>query len=402
MQSDRDQTLKYLIAPSAYKGFFSPLEVANAIADGVRNCSTDNIVSLAPIADGGDGTIEALQIATNGGLHEWEVSGPLGEPVTAFWLTLGENGSTAEELHVEAKTAYPTSIANSNRDTTLSLCVLELASACGLAYIEPDHVSAMDANTIGAGQLIAHCYEKGYRNIVLAVGGSASTDGGTGILTALGARFYDINCAPLRPGGRYLHAIQSIDLSNLERFSDLRLRVATDVTNPLLGNQGAARIFAPQKGASLAEVELLEEGLSNFADVIEKTTSCSARHLPGSGAAGGVPFGLTLALNAEIIPGFKWITSLVRLEEKVKQSDIVISAEGSLDSQSISGKATGEIARLCKNFNKRLWVVPGRVEEGIDWKAQGIERVLAAANAGCYATLADIENATIQLCVNAE
>ncbi len=390
--------MKYLIAPSAYKGFFSPLEVANAIADGVRKCSADNIVSLAPIADGGDGTIEAIQIATNGKLHKLEVSGPLGEPVTAFWLTLEEREST-ERLPTEVKTTYSYSRFNSSHDTTLSLCVLELASACGLAYIEPDHVSALDSNTVGAGQLIAHCYESGYRNIVLAVGGSASTDGGTGILTALGAKFFDVNGAQLRPGGRYLHAIQSIDLSSLAKHSDLRLRVATDVINPLLGPQGAARIFAPQKGATVAEVELLENGLSNFADVLEQTTRGSARHLQGAGAAGGVPFGLTLALDAEIIPGFEWITSLIRLEEKIKEADIVITAEGSLDSQSMSGKATGEIAQLCKTFNKHLWVVPGRVEKCINWKDYGVERVLAtAADEGTYATLADIKNAALQLC----
>lgn len=389
--------MKYLIAPSAYKGFFSPLQVAHAIADGVRKCSPNNIISLAPIADGGDGTIEALQIATGGELHQLEVSGPLGEPVTALWLTIDEPSFRAGSKNEPKETAF-FSNAKSKQDTSPTLCVLELASACGLAYIVPERLNALDANTAGVGQLISHCYAKGYRNIVLAVGGSASTDGGSGILTALGAKFYDKNGLQLPPGGRYLHAIRSIDLSSTIEYSNLRLRVATDVTNPLLGEQGAARIFAPQKGASLADVELLEAGLSHYADVLEQTTGKSARDIHGSGAAGGVPFGLTLALNAKIIPGFQWITSIVRLEEKVKESDIIISAEGSLDSQSMSGKATGEIARMCKYFKKRFWVVSGRIEPGVDWQVLGVERAIAAAPEGNYATLPDICKATIQVC----
>jgi len=320
-----------------------------------------------------------LQIATGGELNSLIVQGPIGEPVTAIWLTLKKHHIGTENKNDLA-------------------AVLELASACGLAYIAPDRLAALDAHTFGVGQLIEHCYQKGFRNIVLAVGGSASTDGGTGILTALGALLLDKDGKPVSPGGRGLHAIHSVDLSALERYHELQIQVATDVTNHLLGENGAANIFGPQKGASAADVKELDAGLLNFANVLERTTGKQARHLNGAGAAGGVPFGLALALNAEIIPGFDWISSLINLEEDVKQSDIVLSAEGCLDSQSVSGKASGQLARMCIQYGKRFRIIAGQIEDGVDWTAHGVEQVIAAAPPGRYASLQDISDATVKIC----
>jgi len=382
--------VRYLVTPSAYKGSFSPTQIANAITDGIKRFHPNSEVILAPIADGGDGTIEALKVGTGGAVHAINVQGPTGQQVTANWLEVDQAPDTDEDfsfVHLDARKSKP-------------LAVAELASACGLAYIAPDELAPLDSNTIGAGEVLKHLIAAGHRNVVLAVGGSASTDGGTGILHALGARFFDTEGNAVPPAGRSLLNIKSVDLSALQVWKrGLRLRVATDVVNPLLGADGAAAIFAPQKGASPADVELLENGLRNLADVLESHTGKLARDLAGSGAAGGVPFGLALALDAEIIPGFRWIASLLDLDAKMRNADVVISAEGRLDSQSVSGKATGELAQMCKERNKPLWVVPAIVQPNIYWPTFGIEEVRASAHDGKLATIEDVADAAYQLCL---
>jgi glycerate kinase len=385
--------LRYLVTPSAYKGSFTPSEIACAISDGIQRFDSAGEVVLAPIADGGDGTIEALQIGTGGTIHKIDVHGPVGDLVTASWLEI--------EAENVPKTDDDFSFAHPDDEKAQSpLAVVELASACGLAYVsKPDRVSALNANTAGAGEVIQECYERGFRNIVLAVGGSASTDGGMGILSALGAVFFDNKGNRLRPNGGNLHEIASIDLTGLSRWkSELKLRVATDVINPLLGDEGAARIFAPQKGASSADVEHLDRGLRHYADLLEKSTGKLARNLLGAGAAGGVPFGLAIGLDAQIIPGFRWIANVLNLESKIRMSDIVISAEGKLDTQSISGKAAGELAGMCKQFEKRFWMIPAIVETGVDWPMLGVERVEPSAQPNSLASLEDVSNAAFQLC----
>jgi len=381
-----DIFLRYLVAPSAYKGFFSPAQIANAIGEGIRRADPTGEVVLAPIADGGDGTIEALHVSTGGVIHSAEVTGPTRQKVVASWLSL------QPDLVPEQENVY------SMVETNEPLAVAELASACGLAYLIPDRLAALDATTRGAGEVLQECKKAGYKNIVLAVGGSASTDGGIGILGALGARFFDQFDMDVAPCGRHLKDIVAVDLSACEEWKrDVRLRVATDVVNPLLGQNGAARIFAPQKGASQADVELLEQGLSNFADVLESQTDKLARGLMGAGAAGGVPFGLAVALDAEIIPGFRWIASLLGLETKVRNADIVVSGEGRLDSQSLSGKATGELANMCKTHGKPFYAIPALEEPDVDWPAHGVQKVLASAPPGQIASLADVTERAYEL-----
>ncbi|MBX3076255.1 glycerate kinase [Candidatus Obscuribacterales bacterium] len=382
--------MRYLVTPSAYKGSFSPAQIANAISDGIKRFDPDSELVLAPIADGGDGTIEALRVGTGGVVHTLDVQGPTGQEVTAQWLEVEQSPNTDEDfsfVHPDERKSKP-------------LAVAELASACGLAYLAPQDLAPLDSTTVGAGEVLKHLIAAGHRNVVLAVGGSASTDGGTGILHAMGARFFDTEGNALPPAGRSLPNIKSVDLSALQVWKHgLRLRVATDVINPLLGADGAAAIFAPQKGASPADVELLENGLRNLADVLESHTGKLARDLTGAGAAGGVPFGLAVALDAEIIPGFRWIASLLDLDAKVQNADVVISAEGSLDSQSVSGKATGELAQMCKDRNKPLWVIPAIMQPDIHWPTFGIAKVKASAHDGNLATIEDVADAAYQLCL---
>jgi glycerate kinase len=336
---------KILVAPSAYKGTLDADQLAQAIASGVRSVQPETLIVCAPIADGGDGTLAAIHAGAGGTFETVEVMGALGDPHAARWLKLDE------------------------------LAIVELASASGIAAISPERLRALDAHTIGTGQVIMHCLERGMKDVVICVGGSASTDGGAGLLSALGARFLDRYGNPLVAGGGALLQVASCDLHMLNRWSDVRFRVATDVTSPLLGASGAAEVFAPQKGASQAQVMWLDAALAKFADVLEKASGRIERSTPGSGAAGGTAFGLACALGAEIMPGFAWLSRLLRLEEKIAASDLVITAEGRLDHQSIEGKATGELAKLCLAHGKPLWVVPAIVEPNLDWRRHHIALV---------------------------
>lgn len=355
-----------LVAPTAYKGTLSPSAAAAAMVSGLQDAGIASVVP-APLADGGDGTVESLHMAVGGQLEKLVVTGPLGQPVQATWLRLAD------------------------------LAVIELASASGLALVGPDTLEPLAAHTIGTGQLLASCLASGMGQIVVAAGGSASTDGGTGALRALGARFLDAQANELPPGGGALVRLSACDLDALERWAGkARILVATDVTNPLLGKRGAARVYAPQKGASAEQVELLELALKRLADVLERQTGCRARRLPGSGAAGGTAFGLVCALAAEIIPGFKWLSALTGLESKVASADLVITGEGRLDEQSLSGKVIGELAALCRKHRKRLWALPARVQPGIDWSYFAIERVLPVARGAEPVSASDIRRAARQ------
>jgi glycerate kinase len=359
---------KILVAPTAYKGTLSPAEVAEAIAAGVRDAAGNADIVLAPVADGGDGTIESLHMARGGTVHKLAVRGPLSEPAQAAWLEIND------------------------------LAVIELANASGLALVPPDRLRPLSAHTEGTGEVLAHCVASGVPNIVVAVGGSASTDGGTGALRSLGARFLDADGQDLGAGGGGLTRLHSCDLSGLNRWLNATcIRVATDVTNPLLGPAGAAGIFAPQKGADAEQVELLEAALGRLADVLESATGRRSRDLPGAGAAGGTAFGLACALGAEIIPGFRWIADLTQLEMKVKEADLIITGEGRLDRQSLSGKVIGELAAICRCHNKPLYVLPALAEDNVDWQNFGIAAVTPLATGSERISGKDISTAATAL-----
>jgi glycerate kinase len=355
---------RVLVAPSAYKGTLDANQVAQAIASGVRSVKPETLIVCGPIADGGDGTLAAIHAGAGGMFETVPVVGALGDPLTARWLKLDQ------------------------------LAIVELASASGIADIDPERLRALDAHTIGTGQVIMHCLERGMKDVVICVGGSASTDGGAGLLSALGAHFLDRDGNPLVAGGGALLQIDACDLHMLARWRDVRFRVATDVTSPLLGVSGAAEVFAPQKGANSAQVILLDTALAKYADVLEKCSGRLMRFTPGSGAAGGTAFGLACALGAEIMPGFAWLSRLLRLEEKIADTDLVITAEGCLDHQSITGKATGELAKLCLAHDKPLWVVPAVVDPNLNWRRHHIELV-APTSKGCQAASFSTVSSTV-------
>ena len=364
-----------MIAPAAYKGSFSPIELCFAIKCGITEVLPDASCLLLPLADGGDGTVESLHHLVGGELIEEKVihllSQDKNDSVRCHWLKL--EGSEA----------------GGHKETT---AIIELASASGIAHLDKENLSSMTAHTRGTGQVLKGVLTRGLKKVVLTVGGSASTDGGMGILYELGARFRDSNGQELVPCGEQLEHIASIELDGLpDLASKIDLQIVTDVTNPLCGPNGAARVYGPQKGADKEQVRLLDQGLAHYADILEKVSGRRARQLPGAGAAGGVPFGLVCALDARIESGFLWYKNITGMEAHIKDCDIVIGAEGFLDSQSIQGKGTGELAKLCARFEKPLWLVPARADHQIDWLEHHVERVKETCNNGKIATLADVQ-----------
>lgn len=359
-------SMRVLIAPTAFKGTLTPAEVARAMEAGVNeyaNLMHANIyIDLLPIADGGDGTIESLSISLGGKTHQLQVSGALDEKRTAQWLELD------------------------------NLAVVELASACGIAGLKL--TNAMAAHTRGLGSVIKNVLETAnLKNIVVALGGSASTDGGTGALYELGAKFFDSDGQEIVPaGGQSLFQISKCDLSPaLAALGSKSLSIATDVDNQLLGKNGAAAVFGPQKGATRQQVIELDAALEHFADVLEKGTGNYCRTRKGAGAAGGTAFGLATALNAKIISGFFWLSDMVKLRERIAESDLVISGEGKVDESSVQGKVIGSINELCRKQGKPLFVLAGKIAR--DFTHSSLEDAsLVEVNAkGEFATADDLK-----------
>lgn len=319
---------------------------------------------LLPIADGGDGTIDAFYRAIGGLIHRVSVEGPDGATVVAPWLEFGE------------------------------LAIVELAAASGLSLLQ-GRLQPVHAHTKGTGQVIRACVESGLKNIVVCVGGSASTDGGAGLLTALGAKFWKRNGESIVLGASELSLIAGCNLRDaVDMVKAQSLAVAVDVSNPLLGNQGAAAIYGPQKGADAELVKELDHALQHYADALEMATSRQLRNMPGTGAAGGTAFGVACGLGAEIVSGFDWMSTLIGLEDRVTEADIVITGEGQLDDQSFYGKAIGRLAAICKKHKKPLIAIPAIADTSCNWPKLGLHTVVCAAKPGDYATLADVTNAT--------
>lgn len=360
--------MNFLVAPCAYKGTFSPIELAESISQAIVDFDSTAKTSLLPLADGGDGTIQSLAYALGGKLIERAVTGPSGKPVDSKWLYLLPKG----------KSEY--------------VGIIELASASGINYLSETELDALNCQTRGLGQLIQSCLSTDVKEIYITVGGSASTDGGTGVLSELGVQFLDKNNNVLKPCGANLDKIVSIETNSLDpRIEGRSIFIVTDVNNPLCGDNGAAYIYGPQKGADEKQVKLLDDGLKKYASVVESKTGKSLSQKPGAGAAGGVPFGLASIIDASIINGFEWFKDMVDLENQINRADIIITAEGYLDAQTLSGKAIGQLAKLTGKHKKRLWVFPARFEESIDWSKYGIETVCATASSA-QAELEDIKS----------
>lgn len=324
-------------------------------------------IDLLPLADGGDGTVEAIHIACGGDMHVQLVHGAFDEERLAVWLDL--------------------------KDTV----IVELASACGISGLS--NLDALAAHTRGLGEIIRLSIEKtNPKEIFVMLGGSASTDGGSAALAEMGAKFFDSNGAIVIPqGGVDLQRIHSCDLSALSKIRHAcKMKVATDVANPLLGPYGAARIFGPQKGADEQEVVFLEESLAKFADLLESAVGASYREIAGSGAAGGTAFGLACAFGAEIVSGFEFIARQVDLLRRVTEADIVLSAEGRIDRSSLFGKVTGSLLKECEKLQKPLYLLAARVDQDLERNRAGTQ-IIQVVPDGRFAESADISSAVFEL-----
>jgi len=321
------------------------------MAEGARHAAPEASIEMIPLADGGDGTIEALYAGAGGKVEEMPVTGALGEPETAVWLSMSDTA------------------------------VVELASACGIAKLTGRALKPLEAHTYGLGQVIKSVVElHRFRRIVIAVGGSASTDG-----------------REVGLGGGNLGKVASCDVSAIKDWArDLRMEIATDVHNPLTGPDGAARIFAAQKGAIDSDIEKLESNLVHYARVLGAATGRADYKTPGTGSAGGTAFGLASAFGAHIVSGFAFVKEILNLESKLEKADLIITGEGKLDGQTISGKAIGELLKLTRSMHRDLIAVPAVVSNQSGDALRGFKTVVAASHSDQLASFDDIARATAE------
>ncbi|KUI28220.1 glycerate kinase [Mycobacterium sp. IS-1496] len=322
--------MKIVLAPDSFKESMSAAQAIDAMRDGVRAALPDAECVGVPMADGGEGTVDAVVDALDGERVTVEVADALGRPVPATY------GYVAGRR----------------------LAVIEMAAAAGLELIATAQRDVLRASTFGVGQLIAHALDRGAGEFLIGLGGSATNDGGAGMLTALGVRLYDAAGAPLPPGGAALTDLDRIDLDGLDpRLSDVRIQLACDVTAPLLGPTGASAVFGPQKGASAADVTRLEAALTRFAAVAHAAQA----ETPGAGAAGGLGFALLEFLGATSRPGVEVVAETVGLEQALRGAAWVFTGEGGVDAQTLMGKTPFGVAQIAARTGARVAIFAGRV-----------------------------------------
>lgn len=349
--------MKILIAPDSYKGCLSAAGVAQAMAFGCRTAleamgrNPEGRLVAIPLADGGEGTVEALVTATGGKIIYHTATGPCGSPVQGFYGILGD-GETA---------------------------VVEVAAASGLTLVPAEQRNPMLTTSLGTGELIRAVLDKGISKLLIGLGGSATNDGGMGILSALGVKFLDGQGQPLQGRGTDLLQVTALDTRGLDpRLDDLEMILACDVTNPFHGPQGAAFVYAPQKGADSKTVRLLDEGLDNLAGVFRRQMGVDVQAIPGAGAAGGIGGGLTAVLGAKFRPGIEVVMEAARLTETLPQVELVLTGEGRTDRQTAYGKAPVGLAQLAAAYGKPVVCLSGSLGEGYpEVLNQGISAVFS-------------------------
>ena len=344
--------MKIVIAPDSFKESLSAPEVAQAIARGWLAVYPDAEIALCPMADGGEGTVDAVLAATGGERRELTVQGPLATQVQAHWGWLGDGTA-----------------------------VIEMAAASGLHWVPSAQRDARVTSSYGTGELIRAALDAGATRIILGLGGSATNDGGSGLLRALGARFLDAGGNELRPGGAALAKLQRVDLSALDaRLHDVQVDVAADVDNPLCGPRGASAVFGPQKGANPAQVEELDAALARMAEVVSEALGEDFSNFPGVGAAGGLGFAAKAFFDARFRPGVELVAELSGLAEAVAGADLVITGEGRLDAQSLHGKTPVGVARVAQAQGVPVIALAGSLGDGYQQvREAGIEAAFSLA-----------------------
>lgn len=327
--------MKILLAPDSFKGSLSSKNVCNALKEGIKKVIDVDVIE-APIADGGEGTVESFINLKGGKIINAYVTGPVGEKIKAFYGIL--NDGTA---------------------------VIEIAAAAGLYLIPESLRNPLKTTTYGVGELIKLALDQGCRKFIIGIGGSGTNDGGAGMAQALGIKFIDNYGKDIDFGGGNLDKIAKIDISGIDnRLYESEFIIASDVDNPLFGKNGASYIFGKQKGATDEMIKILDDNLKHYAKVIKNTFGKDISDVSGAGAAGGLGFGLMAILNAKIRSGIEIIIDAANLEDKIKYSDIVITGEGNTDYQIVFGKALSGVAKLAQKYGKPVIVLSGGLGEG--------------------------------------
>lgn len=327
--------MKIVIAVDSFKGCLSSSSIANAVEEGIQNTLPGCEMIKVPIADGGEGTVDALVDATQGKIITIPVHNPLMQPIQASYGMTGD-GQTA---------------------------IIEMSAASGLDLIPLRPGNVMDTTTYGTGEMIADAIERGCRNFIIGVGGSATNDAGTGMMQALGVRFTDEMGNEVEKGGKSLSSIRHIDTQNqLPELQDCTFHIATDVTNPFYGPQGAACIFGPQKGGNEEQIKALDKGMEHLAELIFETTGKEIGHLPGAGAGGGMGGGCVAFLQANISPGIELIMDYLHFDEIIRGAGLVITGEGKMDRQTLFGKVPVGIARAAASQQIPVIAITGQLD----------------------------------------
>lgn len=333
------KNLEIVLAPDSFKESMTAKEACEAMERGIKRINSNITCIHVPMADGGEGTMQSLVDATNGKIYSLEVIGPLGNKVEAQYGILG-NGDVG---------------------------VLEMASASGIQLVPAEKRNPLLTTTYGTGQLIKACLDHGVKKLLIGIGGSATNDGGAGVIQALGGKLLDKQGNELGFGGGELEKLDSIELLNFDpRLKEAAIEVACDVNNPLCGEQGASSVFGPQKGATKEMISTLDDNLRHYAEVIKKEFGRDVLNVPGAGAAGGLGAGLMIFLNGTLKKGIEMVIEYASLEEKIKDADMVWTGEGSIDFQTQYGKTPLGVAAIAKKYNKPVIALAGRIGEGIE------------------------------------
>lgn len=354
--------MKIVIAPDSFKESLSSQQVAEQIEAGIWEIFPHADTIKLPIADGGEGTIEALVAATDGHIVETDVTGPLGRQVKAGYGVCGDEQTA----------------------------VIEMAAASGLALVPKEHRNPLLTTSFGTGELIRCALDAGYRNLVIGIGGSATNDAGVGLLQALGARFLEAQDKDIGFGGASLTKLERIDIQGLDpRLQECRIEVACDVTNPLTGPTGASAIFGPQKGATSEMIAELDQALRHFAAIVKRDLGQDIEQQQGAGAAGGMGAGLMAFLSAELRPGVSIVIEHIGLEKALEGADLLITGEGRIDGQSVYGKAPIGVARVAQQHGVPVVVIAGSLGTGYEEVYScGISALFSVAKGPCTLEMA--------------
>ncbi|MDR3433225.1 MAG: glycerate kinase [Rouxiella aceris] len=362
--------MKIVIAPDSFKESLSALDVATAIESGFREIFPQAEYIKLPVADGGEGTVEAMVAATGGRVVAVKVTGPLGQPIDAFFGLSGDE----------------------------KIAFIEMAAASGLECVPPAKRNPLKTTSFGTGELIKNALDHGVEHCIIGIGGSATNDGGAGMVQALGVRLLNAEGNEIGLGGGELINLAKIDVSGLdERVKKCRFEVACDVTNPLTGAKGATAVFGPQKGATPEMITQLDGYLQHYAKVIRQQLGIDVEHVPGAGAAGGMGAALYGFCHAELRQGIEIVTEALGLDALVKDATLVITGEGRIDSQSINGKVPIGVARVAKRYNKPVIAIGGSLTKDVDVVYEhGLDAVFSVLYSIC--TLEDaLDNAADNL-----